>query len=100
MNNMIAKTILEQLGGRKAQVMIGMRDMVAHPDGLSFGWKCRGARNGANKCWVTLDPSDTYTVKFYSTRAGKVVEKGEFDDVYNDMLVDVFESATGLSLRL
>lgn len=96
----VANEIYRQLGGNKASAMIGIKDLVGAPRALQFGWKVRGAKNQANKVVIVLDPSDTYTVKFYSVRGGKFTERGEYGNVYNDMLVDVFESATGLDLRL
>lgn len=100
-NMQIATTILEQLGGRKAQVMIGMRDMVASPDGLSFGWKVRGARNRATKCVVTLTPDDFYTVRFYrASRPANVHLVSEHEGLFWDQLVELFEGETGLYLRL
>jgi hypothetical protein len=96
----IARNILEQLGGNKAKVMIGIRSMVAHPDGFSFGWKCRGAKNRATNCWITLTPADTYTVEFFRTWRGNVTSVGKFEDIYNDSLITLFERETGLDLRL
>jgi hypothetical protein len=96
----VANTIYQQLGGNKASAMIGIKDLVGSPRALQFGWKVRGAKNEANKAVVVLDPSDTYTVKFFSVRAGRFTERGVFSGVYNDQLVSLFERETGLALRL
>lgn len=100
----VAETILAQLGGaRRLQVMTGARDFVG---GEAFGrgfvqFKIgRGARDGINKVRVELDPSDTYTVKFYKTRGVDFAYKGEVSGVYCDTLVSTFEARTGFRLGL
>jgi len=100
----VAETILEQLGGvRRLQLMTGARDFVG---GEAFGrgfvqFKIgRGARDGINKVRIELDPSDTYTVKFYQTRGQGFRYAGEVPGVYCDTLVSVFEARTGLRLSL
>lgn len=95
----IAETILSQLGG-KVNAMIGMKDGVYGDNFLQFGWKVRGARNKANKVRITLEPSDTYTVEFFSIRGVNVSPKGTFSDVYCDQLKALFERETGLCLSL
>lgn len=99
-----AGMILEQLGGaRRLQLMVGARDFVS---GKAFGrvfvqFKIgRGARDGINQVRIELDPSDTYTVKFYRTRGVDFTYKGEVSGVYCDTLVSVFEARTGLRLSL
>ncbi len=96
----IPETTLEQLGGAgRLCAMIGAHTFTQSDKTLTFKFKAR-AKNGANCIQVTLDPSDTYTVKFYSLRGLSMKVKGEFSDVYNDCLRRVIESETGLYLSL
>ena len=61
---MIAKTILEQMGGRRFAAMTGSKDFI----GLRNGLQMSLARNktSANRLKVILDEdTDTYTMYFY-----------------------------------
>ena len=98
----IANTIIKQLGGiGKLYTMVDANRFVALDSGLQFSFK--GSRK-INKLVVKLDPSDTYTVEFwkiYSLKTGKSPKLiGSHSDIYFDMLVELFENETGLSLRL
>ena len=98
---MVAETILAQLGGRKAAFMIGMKFATTREDGVGVRFAAR-AKNGANHVEITLDPSDTYTVKLYSIR-GRVPRPkmlSEHTDVYADSLRSLFTGETGLYLNL
>jgi hypothetical protein len=96
----VAEEIVRQLGGTgRLKVMIGGRDFMGGANDLQFKWAAK-AKNGANSVRIVLDPSDTYTVTFYSVRGMNVKEKGTFSDVYNDNLRGLFESETGLYLSL
>jgi hypothetical protein len=100
----IAQTIAAQLGGiGRIRLMTGARNFVALDGngGLMFqfkGWK----RNA--KCIIELNAMDTYTFKLVTignARNGfKVTEHYKLEGVYNDMLIDLFESETGLYLSL
>lgn len=99
----IAQTIAKQMGGtRRLQVMVGANSFTALKSGLQFRFK--GSRK-ANCCRVTYDyGKDLYT--FSLLRIGtiktsfKVTEVCAYDEVYFDMLVNLFESETGLYLSL
>lgn len=95
----VANTILDQLGGKFMSMMIGAKDIVGGDNFLQFGFKAK-ARSGINKIKVTLDASDTYTVEFYKIRGinCKLIEAAY--DVYNDNLIQVCESHTGLAFRM
>ncbi len=60
-NQIIAKTILEQLGGGRFMAMTGAKNMVAIENGLQFDLpRTRHyVKDGINKVQVVLDPSDT-----------------------------------------
>lgn len=62
MTNVIAKTILAQLGGNRFVAMTGSKDFVATENGLTF--KLAKVYNGISHVNVTLDCDDTYIVTF------------------------------------
>ena len=99
-NQTIAKTILSQLGGQGFIVMTGARNLIAHPDGLSFRLPGTLTRNRINHVRITLDPCDTYTVTFSVIRGNTVKEIAKHDDIYNDMLTELFRYVTGLETRM
>jgi hypothetical protein len=96
----IANEILRQLGGGgRLKAMIGMHGQVALDSGLQFSFK--GSRK-YNKCIIRLDGSDTYTFELwqFSPKHLTCTLKYTNSGVYNDMLVGLFESLTGLYLSL
>jgi hypothetical protein len=100
----VANTILEQLGGPMFTRMTGAHNLAGDETSLRFSLHRGSAHNGINKVIVTLTPMDTYTVQFWNIRLGskscsqRLV--AEHEDVYCDMLQDVFEQATGLYTSL
>ena len=95
----VAKTILTQLGGRKFSVMTGAKNFMDHGDALSM----RIGRNSSNSNYlkVTLNCMDLYDLRF-----SKVSKWGEeksiktYHDIYCDILVETFESHTGMYTSL
>ena len=99
-NLAVANEILRQVGGYgKLKAMIGIKELVGSADSLQFGF---GGSRKYNKCVIRLDPSDTYTFELgqYSKKNYTYTKKYELSGVYNDMLIDLFESKTGLYLSL
>jgi hypothetical protein len=103
MSNQVAETILQQLGGRRFLVMTGAKNLVGGSNRLTFqvpNAKCNGKR--ITGVWITLEPSDTYTVEaVYFDRRNvehKIIDKRE--DVYCDQLQAVFTQLTGLDTHL
>ena len=104
MNQEIATTILNQLGGRRFVMMTGAKDFIITKNELSFkiGRNC----NSINRVLIALDPSDTYTIKFCRDRLSKKTWEfsrkvvNEISDVYCDMLQPVFTQYTGLDTRM
>ena len=93
----IAKEIRRQIGNR-AFFMMGGKNLIASEDALT--WKIgRNAKN-VTHVTVTLDPSDTYTIKFQRVHGLKVTDKGELSMVYADQLHALIEENTGLYLSL
>jgi len=100
----IATTILAQLGGHgRLTAMIGMtRAMPAEHEGrcgLMVRFRSR-ARRRINSIAVWLDPTDTYTVQFWSIRACDPKVVSSYSEVYADGLRDLIEGETGLALSL
>ncbi|MFV0581410.1 MAG: hypothetical protein ACK5N4_05125 [Parabacteroides gordonii] len=102
---MVAKTILEQLGGGKFIAMTGSREFIDLGNGLRMNL----ARNktSANRLEIILDrATDTYTMKFFrQTFSKKTFEVSKKDialheGIYSDMLEEMFTSVTGLYTRL
>lgn len=95
----VAQTISEQIGGGRFQRMTGARDFVGGENFLMFRLPRGSAKNGINKVRITLDPCDTYTVEFFKVSGVNVTLIHSVDDVYCDMLEDVFTMHTGLYTR-
>ena len=96
----IARTIIDQLGGGRFQVMTGAKNFMALDSGLSFKLPSSFAVNGINYVRVTLTPMDDYTVEFMRVRGLKVTTVNTREGVYCDVLAEVFERVTGLRTRL
>ena len=95
----VATTLLNQLGGNKFRVMTGAKNFMDHGNALSM----RIGRNSSNSNYlkITLNDSDLYDVRFSKvTKMGEEKSVREFNDVYNDMLVEIFESHTGMYTSL
>ena len=102
----IADTILHQLGGNRFLAMTGANHLLS--DGATLRMNLPRNASKANRLWVTLDATDTYTVRFfrysaprYYSRthkwsAEKIVEIAEFSDVYADQLQTIFTKVTGM----
>lgn len=99
----VANTILAQLGGSgRLTAMIGATDFLGNGNRLKFRFTAP-AKNGANLVRVQLDASDTYTVEFYKIDRAPKFDCNKINSVsfvYDDQLVPVIESETGLRLSL
>lgn len=106
-----AEIILEQLGGNKFVAMTGSHHFIA--DGDTLRMQLRRNRSGANRLFITLDRgSDTYTMKFFYYRAGRIdIKNGryikevereitQYFGVYAEDLCRTFEDVTGLATHL
>jgi hypothetical protein len=94
----VGKTILKQLGGQaKLNVFLGLKSVTLGRDGVSMRFT---NPRGPNLVDIRLTPSDTYLVKFYRFSGGNAKLKSEHDDVYAEDLVRLFETQTGLAIRL
>ena len=95
----VAKTILEQLGGNKFCVMTGAKNLGGTENSLSM--KIGRNKTSSNYLKITLNMMDLYDVKF-----SRVSPKGgersvtEYNNIFNDQLVEVFEKHTGMYTKL
>ena len=95
----IANTIYRQLGGNRFRVMTGAKNMVSTENGI----RMRIGRNktNANYMEVVLNSMDLYDITFAKvTKMGEMKSVRTYDNVYNDMLVSLFESHTGMYTSL
>jgi hypothetical protein len=100
-----AEIIMQQLGGgRRLSIMIGARNFFSDNDGrtllFSFPNKKRSAPNFIQ---ITLTERDDYRIEFgRKSRSAAIGYKviAEYDGIYCDQLVSLFEEVTGLYLTL
>lgn len=101
MSNQIAETILRQLGGNQFVAMTGAKQLVASENGLTFKLPCAFAKDGIVCVSITLEPSDTYTVKAYNAKGVKTcIAQHVLTDIYADRLELTFSQLTGLDTHL
>ena len=95
----VAKTIAQQIGNRAFQMM-GTMNKMGTANSLVFN--LRGSPLGIDKIEVILQPSDTYTLRFWRLGCGKNSIKliDTVEGVYADGLHLAIESKTGLRLSL
>lgn len=103
-NQIIAKTILNQLGANRFITMTGAKNFVAIENGLQFDLpRTRHfVKDGINKIQVILNASDTYTVRGlkYMPRKYDFKELAIETGIYADMLQGTFTEMTGLNTYL
>jgi hypothetical protein len=106
-----ADIILQQLGGRNRLRLVGAKDIYSADNGNSLVFKfMRGAKNKATYIKINLDGTDLYNVIFskivykkhpeFNIRIPEQKIVSTHEAIYNDMLVELFESETGLYLSL
>ena len=98
--NMIAKTILEQIGGRRFAAMTGSKDFIDMGNGLRMSL----ARNktSANRLDIIYDAvADLYNMRFYRRTFSKKTFECKTKDIethegiYCDMLEEMFTNGFG-----
>ena len=78
--------------------MTGAKHFTYSDNSVSFQFK--GSRK-TNALRITLDSSDTYTMKFFKINSRKLTVDTvrEIEYVYCDQLAEIFERETGLYLH-
>jgi len=95
MKNIVAQTILEQLGGNKFLAMTGSKNLVGHEKTLTM----KLTKNKISAKWlrITLNNNDLYKMEFIG---GDCSIKVVLDNVYGNMLQESFTNVTGLFTKL
>lgn len=98
MNQQIAATILQQLGGHsRLNAMLGLKDVFAVENGLSFKIKVHAA---ANYVKITLNGLDLYDVEIGKLRGMNYNIVKQVSDVYFDDLKSIIENTCKVHLSL
>lgn len=98
LNEGVAQTILNQLGGRKFVAMTGARNLI---DGGSYlAFKLGRAKDSINYVKITLTSMDLYDMEFGTIRSLNYKVKKEISGVSYDQLRDIFTEYTGLRTSL
>ena len=95
----VAKEILNQLGGNKFRVMTGAKNFMGFSEGLVM----KIGRNSSNSNYlkITLNSMDLYDMEFAKvSRMGEKKSVTEYNNIYNDSMVEVFEKHTGMYTKL
>ena len=98
LNNHVAQTILEQLGGNKFITMTGAKNFMADENILRF----RIGRNSKNINYVkiVLSSFDLYDISFYRITTKKITEKANRYNIYAEDLRKIFTLITGMETIL
>lgn len=87
---------IRQLGGfGRLKTFVGAKDFVS--DGNTLRFRFKGSKV-ATHLSITLNSLDTYDLKFLKVWGKDVKTVKEFENIYADQLVEIFEETTGLYL--
>ena len=97
MSKSIAKTIVDQLGGRRFQMFVGAKKFLI--DGKALFFKIGRNSKSINGIKIYYNSKDLYDIEFLrvSKKGTKVYKKVK--DIYNDQLQNVFSQYTGMATR-
>jgi len=99
----VAAYIVLQLGGKRFIAMTGAKNMSYGKNGKNdpqLKIQVMKGKNNINSMIISLNNKDLYDIVFYSVKNCEVKEVSRYDDVYCDMLTDIFETETGLKTSL
>lgn len=96
---MVAKTIIEQMGGVRFLVMTGAKQLVDLGNGLQFKLP-RFTGLKINNVRIILNGNDTYDVEFGKVGRANYQQIKTINDVYAEDLQSIFTNTTGLDTRL
>lgn len=96
------ETILKQINSGRLSAMIGAYNWIRHGENvISFRFKMS---KKANYCRIEyVQASDLYSVEFKKIGRAPgftITDVEDFDGVYADQLLKIFESVTGLAVNL
>jgi len=100
----IASTILQQLGGKRFDVMTGCGSyasgMFGEKPGLSMRFPNTKNKLKARGLIITLNGNDLYDLEFLAMKKYEVVSLKTVEDIFCENLREVFEAETGLYTSL
>ena len=93
----VAQEILRQLGGNKFLAITGSHTPVADSKNNTLRLTLKPNKVKAKYLKIKLNGNDTYTMTFFSVgKDFRIITKKEFEGIYCDQLVELFEETTGL----
>lgn len=95
----IAKIILQQLGGNRFIAMTGAKNILAIENGLSFKLP-RFVGVKINHVKIILNDYDLYDLEFGRIHGMNYKVLSRIENVYAEMLQDIFTTETGLDTHL
>ena len=93
------KNIFDQLGHR-ALAMMGAKNKTYSKKEGSISFKIGRNAGNITHIKIYLNSKDLYDIEFLKIRGVKVKTVSSYNDVYVDMLHDLIEDETGMSLTL
>ena len=100
-DQVVAKTILVQLGGNKFLAMTGAKNLMSDVDSLSMKLPGKNfCKQDINYFKVKLNEMDTYDLEFGRVRGLKYKVVDQVSGIYCDQLQEVFTAKTGLYAHL
>jgi len=94
----VAQVIYLQLGGARFRAMTGSKNFIAYPDALVFAIPTNQTKS--RKVRITLMPSDTYKMEFFTLMSADPIKELTSEGVYFDQLQEIFTHITGFYTRL
>ena len=95
----VANEIYRTLGGHKFVVMTGAKNFIDLKNGIRM--KIGRNKTNSNYLKITLNMMDLYDVRFSRVSPmGGERSVTEYNNIYNDSLVEVFEKHTGMYTSL
>ena len=92
------KKVEEVVYANQEERMKAAKNLAKDKSLLSF--RLPKAKDGINYVKITLNGKDLYDIEFGRIQGVNYKIKKEFNDIYNDQLVDIFEKTTGLYTKL
>jgi len=94
------KIILDQLGGYRFIAMTGAKNFVYDQKNSNMSFSIMRNSKKVTHVTVTLTVMDVYTMEFFNCRGAEIKTIAKVENVYDDMLQDIFTRETGLYTHL
>ena len=96
---LVAKTILQQLGGNRFIAMTGAKNLASTENSLTFKISSRN-KSKATPIKIILNCMDTYDMEFIECKKYEVKLLKKLGSIYAEDLQRVFTLETGLNIKL